>query len=208
MNVFISGGCKNGKSMYAQKLAKAMAEKKSVPLYYLATMRPVDDEDLRRIDRHVEERRGWGFTTIEQSCNICACLEEVSHSPLEHGDSEDREHSDSENQAGSRAFKTIDKKGVFLLDSVTALLSNEMFSTEGDFDPHAPQRVAEDLVKFAELTGNTVFVSDYIYGEAVQYDDITEAYRRGLAFIDRRLAEVCQKVSEVSFGNVIEYKGV
>ena len=26
MNIFISGGCKNGKSMYAQKLAKEMAD--------------------------------------------------------------------------------------------------------------------------------------------------------------------------------------
>ena len=53
MNVFISGGCKNGKSYYAQEVARDMANEKNVPLYYLATMIPVDDEDRARIKRHV-----------------------------------------------------------------------------------------------------------------------------------------------------------
>ncbi|QHI72759.1 bifunctional adenosylcobinamide kinase/adenosylcobinamide-phosphate guanylyltransferase [Aminipila terrae] len=74
MNVFISGGCKNGKSMFAQTIARDMAQEKKVELYYLATMRPVDEEDLARIKRHMQEREGWGFTTVEQSENICECL--------------------------------------------------------------------------------------------------------------------------------------
>ena len=56
MNILISGGCKNGKSYYAQKLALSMAQEKSLPLYYLATMIPVDDEDRVRIERHLKER--------------------------------------------------------------------------------------------------------------------------------------------------------
>ena len=97
MNLFISGGCKNGKSFFAQEEAKKQAEEKGVPLYYLATMIPADDEDRARIKRHLAERDGWGFTTIEQGRNICGALEKA------------------------------DPEGVFLLDSVTALLSNEMF---------------------------------------------------------------------------------
>ena len=38
MNIFISGGCKNGKSMYAQKLAKEMADARGRALYYIATV--------------------------------------------------------------------------------------------------------------------------------------------------------------------------
>ena len=45
MNIFISGGCKNGKSMYAQKLAKEMADARGRALYYIATMIPTDEED-------------------------------------------------------------------------------------------------------------------------------------------------------------------
>ena len=44
MNVFISGGCKNGKSHHAQNIAKTMADEKNLPLYYLATMIPKDEE--------------------------------------------------------------------------------------------------------------------------------------------------------------------
>ena len=49
MNIFISGGCKNGKSLHAQELAKEMADVQHVPLYYIATMIPKDDEDHNRI---------------------------------------------------------------------------------------------------------------------------------------------------------------
>ena len=98
MNVFISGGCKNGKSMYAQSIAKEMAEQEGRPLYYLATMIPVDDEDDARIRKHLDERDGWGFETLEQGRNICGAL-----------------------------TPEVDSKGAFLLDSVTALLSNVLF---------------------------------------------------------------------------------
>ncbi len=175
MNIFISGGCKNGKSMYAQTLARDMAEAEDIKLYYVATMRPTDEEDLKRIKRHIQERDGWGFETVEQSENICQCLE-------------GRE------------------KGAFLLDSVTALLSNEMFKSDGTMELDVASKVAEDLVNFAEKTGNTVFVSDFIYGDAEKYDDITETYIKGLAYIDRQLARICDRVIEVSAGNIIEYK--
>ena len=49
MNVFIGGGCKNGKSHYAQELAKKMSEESGTPLYYVATMISTGREDDRRI---------------------------------------------------------------------------------------------------------------------------------------------------------------
>ena len=67
MRIFISGGCKNGKSFYAQRLAK---EQSARPLYYIATMMPADSEDDERIKRHRQEREGWGFETVEQFSNI------------------------------------------------------------------------------------------------------------------------------------------
>lgn len=176
MNVFISGGCKNGKSMYAQEIARDMAEAQGMPLYYLATMIPADDEDRARISRHLSEREGWGFETIEQGRKICGALEQA------------------------------DPGGVFLLDSVTALLSNEMFRPGAGVDFEAGARVAKELVEFAAKTGNTVFVSDYIYSDSRVFDPYTENYRQGLAQIDRQLTEVCDRVIEVAFGHTYEYK--
>ncbi len=190
MNVFVSGGCKNGKSYFAQRLAKEMAEEKNLPLYYVATMRPTDEEDEARIRRHIEDRDGWGFVTIEQAEDICKALEQC-------GTAENRE---TESIANRRC------EGVFLLDSVTALLSNEMFASDGSIHPEAGAKVAEDLKRFAELTGNTVFVSDYIYSESRLFDELTEKYRESLALCDRTLAAACEQVYEVTYGIAKSHK--
>ena len=63
MNIFISGGCKNGKSDFAQELAVKLAD--GGRLYYVATMIPYDDEDRARIKKHIENRAGLGFETLE-----------------------------------------------------------------------------------------------------------------------------------------------
>ena len=174
MNIFISGGCKNGKSYYAQHLAKQQASE-NTPLYYIATMEPADDEDQARILRHQQEREGWGFTTLEKSSAIRAL--------------------------------DADFSGSFLLDSVTALLSNEMFRKDGTVDRTAYLRIAEELEQLADKSGNVVFVSDYIYSDAMKYDELTELYRKGLAWIDGVLARKCDAVIEVSYGNKQLLKG-
>lgn len=170
MNILISGGCKNGKSYFAQEEAKRQADRSGAPLYYVATMIPKDEEDRQRIKRHIHDREGWGFITIEQGTDIC------------------------------RALEKGDSKGVFLLDSVTALLSNEMFDSSGKVDLTAPVRVRDDLISFAQQTGNTIFVSDFIYSDALKYDKLTESYRKGLALCDRALAGICRQAVEVCYG--------
>ena len=172
MSTFISGGCKNGKSYYAQRIAKSAG----APLYYIATMIPHDDEDDARILRHRNERDGWGFETIECGADILSCLDRA------------------------------DPDGSFLLDSVTALLSNEMFAPDG-FHPEAPKKIAAELCEFVRLAPKTVLVSDFIYSDAALYDEWTETYRRGLAHIDCAVAQACDNVLEVVNGQIICFKG-
>lgn len=174
MNILISGGCKNGKSSYAERLTVHLAD--GAPCYYVATMIPHDEEDHQRIRRHVAQRAGLGFETLEWGVKIGSC-------------------------ADGR------QDGSFLLDSVTALLSNEMFPPTGEPDFDAPQRVAEELRSFCAAAQNAVFVSDYIYSDADSYDQLTEAYRQGLALLDRTLATCCDTVLEVCSGNLIIHKG-
>ena len=173
MSTFISGGCKNGKSFYAQRIAQQGGR----PLYYIATMIPHDDEDQARIRRHRQERAGWGFETLECGRDILSCLDRA------------------------------DPRGSFLLDSVTALLSNEMFAPEG-IHSDAHLALADDLAEFVRRAPNTVLVSDYIYSDAMLYDELTEAYRAALAHIDRRLARCCDNVIEIVSGQILLHKGV
>lgn len=176
MKIFISGGCKNGKSTFAQKLAKKLAAD-GRPLYYVATMDPHDDEDVARIARHLREREGWGFETVEQPTDLCAVLERT------------------------------DPKGSYLFDSVTALVANEMFRADGSFDKNAGERVSKDILKFLNSVEHAVLVSDYIYSDAALYDEMVEDYRRALALCDRTAAKASDKVFEVTAAQIICHKG-
>ena len=99
---------------------------------------------------------------------------------------------------------------VFLLDSVTALLMNELYPDPNTWalDPTAPERCEKGLLELCGRVANLVLVSDYIYSDAAKYDEETEAFRKGLARLDRALARIADTVIEVSAGNLILLKGV
>ena len=97
MNVLISGGAKNGKSSFAQNLALEFARQKNQNPMYFATMIPCDGEDRERIRRHREDRKNLGFKTVECGKDISSQLDKINE-----GD-------------------------VVLFDSLTALISNELF---------------------------------------------------------------------------------
>ena len=144
--------------------------------YYVATMLPGDAEDRARVARHVAARAGMGFETLEQGRDILRCLE----------------HADTD--------------AVFLIDSVTALLANEMFR-DGGVDAEAPERVARQLLELGGRVRDAVFVSDFLYSDAERFDPETERYRRGLALVDRTLAERCDAVAELCAGRCTLHKG-
>lgn len=162
--------------MHAQRLAKAM-QKTDMPLYYIATMIPSDSEDDSRILRHMQEREGCGFETVEAGRNVL------------------------------NAIEFCESGGSFLLDSATALLANEMFPRGENIDTNAYLRVANDVLTLVCRLENIVIVSDYIYSDAFVYDELTERYRFGLAYIDRQVAKACDVVLEACYGNLIAHKG-
>ena len=176
MRIFISGGCKNGKSYYAQHLALAQQPAKKA-LYYIAAMKPVDDEDKQRIAKHRQDREGWGFTTIEQPVDMEKILDICSHN-----------HS-------------------FLFDSLTALLANEMFLPNDLVNEQAARKITGALQQIFDRIQNIVIVSDYIYSDAFLYDPLTENYRKSLAEIDRMAAGNCDVVLEIAYANLIVHKG-
>lgn len=147
--------------------------------YYVATMIPVDADDRQRIALHLKDREGMGFQTIEQGRHIEECLD------------------------------SLNPESTVLLDSVTALYMNELFLPELDFalDDTAANRVAEGLEKLADTAENVVFVSDYLFSDAVKYDASTEHFRMGLGEIHLKLAHICDTVIEVTSGHITVHKG-
>lgn len=174
MTVFFSGGCKNGKSSLAENTAVNLADNNL--LYYIATMIPHDCEDYARINKHITNRSGKGFRTIEIGKDL------MTNPQL------------------------WDPNGTYLLDSVTALLANEMFQQSGYY-PNIATKVICDLNMLISIVKNVVFVSDYIYSSAEQFDKMTQQFVLGLSACDKALASVCDVVAEVSLSNVSFYKG-
>ncbi len=174
MKIFLSGGCKNGKSTLAETCVCRLADPGR--RYYLATMIPHDAEDEERIRRHRAARAGKGFQTVECGRDLL------------------------------RQVAATDGRGAYLLDSVTALLANEMFP-DGAADPGAPERVCAMLEQLYRRLEHLVVVSDFIYSDDLPYSAATEAYRRALAQCDRTLARLSDTVAEVCLGQTIVYKG-
>lgn len=200
MKILISGGAKNGKSMYAQKIAKAMSVEYNVPLYYVATMEPTDKEDENRIKRHVQDRAGWGFTTIEEPRKLINVFNEQDKGFVAEADNADNV------DIKYMGKKVVNPKGVFLIDSLTALLGNNMFGKNGSMKLDCFDDVRDDIYTFSTIASNIVMVSDSIGCDGIIFDQITEAYRKSLAKLEREIASYYDRVTEVSVGQIIEWK--
>ena len=82
--------------MLGQRLTRQLAD--GGPMYYWATLEPRDGEDRAIVRRHLAERDGWGFETIEQGRQL------------------------------PQALKWVSPAGTVLFDSITACLACQMFS--------------------------------------------------------------------------------
>ena len=71
--IYVSGGCRSGKSAYAQQIAE------SLPGYraYLATCPPIDSEMEQRIALHQQQRIAGGWETIEAPLNLAEAVRQA-----------------------------------------------------------------------------------------------------------------------------------
>lgn len=173
MTYLLIGGSKSGKSHLAQRLCRALGG----PLVYWATMEPVDGEDRDRIEKHLRDRDGWGFATVEAGREL------------------------------QTAFDRLPEGACVLFDSVTALLANEMFRPDGTMDAHAGERAARELIALSAHCESLVCVCDDLWRDGRDYDPWTEEYRRQLAQICRELAARFDAVAEVGAGIPTLWKG-
>lgn len=175
MIILLVGGSKSGKSMAGQRYAKSLYNDNG-NLYYIATMKPYDNEDLKRIENHIEDRRGWGFITIEKEVNI------------------------------SELENSINKNDNILIDSITSLVTNEMFK-DNSFIPKVNDKIYSEIEVLTKKINNVVIVTDYLFSDGIIYDDYTETFRREIGKLNIALAKIADVVIEYSFNNEIIHKG-
>jgi adenosylcobinamide kinase / adenosylcobinamide-phosphate guanylyltransferase len=66
--VLVTGGCRSGKSAYAQQLAESLPPRR----LYVATSPVTDEEMHQRIMAHQQARAGRGWETIEEQTDLAA----------------------------------------------------------------------------------------------------------------------------------------
>lgn len=175
MIILLVGGSKSGKSIAAQKYSK-LIENKEGALYYLATMKASDLEDMKRIENHLLERKGLGFITIEKDKDLKDIVDNLS------------------------------KKDTILLDSITSLVTNEMFDN-GSFIINVSDKIIKEIRLISEKIENLIIVTDYLFSDGIIYDNYTESFRREMGKLNINLASIADIVIEYSFNNEIIHKG-
>ena len=179
MMTLVMGGSASGKSAFAEGLA-CEAAGEGLPLYYLATMKGGSPAAQARIERHLEQRAGKGFQTVEAP--TLAALGQAS----------------------------LDPQGAALLDDLGNLVANEMFAgdVQRTADPEGlAGLIATELEKLSRRVAHLAVVADEVGMGGWHGDDGTRAWIECCGACCCKLASQAARVYQVTCGIATELKG-
>lgn len=140
--------------------------------YYLATMQVWDEEGRAKIEKHRKMRAGKGFITIEQPTFVEEALKKI-----------------------------CSKESAVLLECMSNLAANEMFSRENiESSMKVTDKIIRGMEQIKENTGHLVIVTNNVFEDGVRYDDTTMEYIAALGHINEKLAAMADEVIEVVVG--------
>lgn len=166
----ITGGSGSGKSEYAEAAATGL-RRRGRGLYYVATMKPYDEECNQRIARHRQMRSQKGFVTVE-------CPLRLETVPREEG-----------------AVYLLEDLSNLLANERYL----EEGRIKGEKDAALGQARAAVAAPILELAQNScvVVVTNEIFSDGVKYEEETELYRALLGDLNACLAREADSVTEV-----------
>jgi adenosylcobinamide kinase / adenosylcobinamide-phosphate guanylyltransferase len=172
--IFITGGVRSGKSSFAEKIAMETADEKGGQLWYLATGVSSDLEMKERIEKHKRDREKAKFQwkTLERSVQI------------------------------SGIANQFNGEDIVLLDCVTTLLNNELFTREQEWNELLLEKVKESIISgiiaIRNRAKNLIVVSNEVLHEPLSGNEMVLTYGKLLGQIHQRL------VSEADQAYLIE----
>ena len=185
--IFISGGARSGKTSFAEAYAVELANIQKSSLYYLATSQKDDQEMIKRVERHQEDREKSivNWQTIEQSVDI------------------------------SEVVTQVNEQSVILLDCITLLLSNELF--KGDFDEeqfiknsyqeYVKTKIVSDVKVLAEQVNTLLVVSNEVLFEPLDpANKVVWVYQKLLGEIHQELVAHSDEAYLIQAGMKIRKK--
>lgn len=203
MQILLTGGSGCGKSTYAEKLAVRFPG----PRYYLATMRPYDQECLDRIERHRAMRAGKGFETIERYTGLKDLVLPMAANTILH---------EVKPTTTPTAIRTKEMPvpspqakiaGTVLLECICNLVANEMFDEDGAVNPHAEEEILAGVENLASQCENLIVVTNDVGSGDGRYADSVLDYVALVGRINHILARKADRVAELCCGIPIAVKG-
>lgn len=195
MIALVIGGSGSGKSAYAEQMAVKAAGNGS--LYYVATMQVYDEEGKKKVERHQKMREGKGFLTIEQPRRLKEAAKKVATEKVSAG----------KVAAGKVAAERVPAGKIVLLECMSNLVANEMFSEENlsaVMDEAKIKQLSHEIISGVTALQDScdilIIVTNQIFEDGIRYDASTMDYIRLLGDINRQIAERAEQVVEVVAG--------
>lgn len=189
MLIVITGASASGKSEYAEKtlVANSLSENNR---YYIATMMPTSSESGSRIAKHRSAREGRNFKTVEKYRNIHTLCDESLRD--------------------SYGSDTIPINADVILECMSNLAANEMFDEDALHYGDGPDNIADHIIlgidKLSKRCHTLVVVTNEVFSDGNEYDTLTMEYIRLLGGINRRLADMADRLVEVVYGIPVDIK--
>jgi adenosylcobinamide kinase/adenosylcobinamide-phosphate guanylyltransferase len=181
--IFITGGVRSGKSSFAERKALEIARNTGGKLTYIATGVPSDSEMRERIEKHKRDRKSgkYNVKTVER--------------PVQIGNLADQ----------------FNEQDIILLDCVTTLLNNELFSSKQQWDGLLLETVKENILSgitsIKNRTRAMIVVSNEVLHESLNGNKLVFTYGRLLGQIHQKLVKEADQAFLVEAGIPVAMKG-
>lgn len=174
MKVLVTGGCKCGKSTFAEKYIMEMS--KGRDLFYFATMKVIGEEGMAVVERHRTMRAGKGFTTIEQE-------RDITKAPR---------------------FEGEEDATVMLECLTTLVANEMFEPVVMPSEDEIIAKLKSDLEEFASRYKNLLVITNNVFEDGAEYDESTRSYIRVMAALNNYLTARFDKTFEIVAGIPLE----
>jgi adenosylcobinamide kinase / adenosylcobinamide-phosphate guanylyltransferase len=194
--VLVTGGCRSGKSAYAQQMAESLPPSR----LYVATCPVTDDEMRLRIEQHREARRNRGWASIEEQLDLPGvfrrCAEPNTHvkedSPI----------------VAETKIGTV--PNVLLVDCVTLWINNLVYQADCASRQLAESDVADQCRLMLDAAdtcpGTVIFVTNEVGLGIVPDNALARRYRDLVGRANQTIAARADTVTLVCCGIPLHLK--
>jgi adenosylcobinamide kinase / adenosylcobinamide-phosphate guanylyltransferase len=173
----VVGGCRSGKSHYAQQLAESLPPRR----LYVATCPPIDAELRQRIEAHQRARSGRGWQTVEEPLDLAGML-------CRHGDC---------------SVILVDCLTLW----VNNLMYDAGRQSRELQEEDVAEQCSEMLAAAGRSAGTVIFVSNEVGLGIVPEDAATRRYRDLLGRVNQEIAAAAHTVTLMCCGIPLQVKG-